>query len=523
MNQPHPQSIAMSHRTVFFALLLAAQSVVAQTILVAPYLQPGNGSSLAGTDEKVLAWVTDQVPGDFTVEYATGSAAMKQATAQRVQLDFGLPKVKPPATPTPKPGATPLSDAATDLDELKQQVVRDSAVRTPEKEQHYFTYHATLEGLPFDSAVKYRVRLGAKVVREGTFKTRASVGKPIRFVAVGDLANGKPPQNGIAWQIAQQQPDFMIALGDIVYPRGRVSEYMHHFWSTYNDVPEPGPKTGAPLLASIPLYPVVGNHDVESGKLPDYPDAFGAYYFFHVPRNGPGLGAWNLPLGKDKVVAAAFREKAGATYPALNVYSWDAGPAHFVALDSSGHVNPADPKLRAWLEADLRASRQPWKIVCFHAPAFHTSREHYTEQKMRLWEPLLEQCGVDIVFAGHVHNYQRSKPLRFTPVGGRDPRGRINGELRVDENFDGVKNTTPDGIIHIVSGGGGASLYSVDFAKTVEALEKEHGANYVPLTAKYVGQHSFSLIDLTATNFTLRQIAITGEEVDRFTITKAQR
>ena len=142
---------------------------------------------------------------------------------------------------------------------------------------------------------------------------------------------------------------------------------------------------------------------------------------------------------------------------------------------------------------------------------------------MRLWEPLFEQCGVDVVFAGHVHNYRRSKPLRFTPGGGRDARGRISGDLRVDENFDGVKNTTPDGIIHIVSGGGGSTLYSVDFAKTVEALRKEHGANYAPLTTKYVGQHSFSLIDLTATNFTLRQIAITGEEVDRFTMTKPQR
>ena len=191
-------------------------------------------------------------------------------------------------------------------------------------------------------------------------------------------------------------------------------------------------------------------------------------------------------------------------------------------MDSSGYVKADDAKLRAWLEADLRGSRQPWKFVCFHAPAFHTSREHYTEQKMRLWEPLLEQCGVDVVFAGHVHNYQRSKPLHFTPVGGRDARGRINGDLRVDEKFDGVKNTTPDGIIHIVSGGGGASLYSVDFAKTVEALKKEHGANYVPLTAKYAGQHSFSLVDLTATMFTLRQIAIGGEEIDRFTISKTR-
>lgn len=153
-------------------------------------------------------------------------------------------------------------------------------------------------------------------------------------------------------------------------------------------------------------------------------------------------------------------------------------------------------------------------------PAGTSKNQIATRQKMRLWEPLFEKCGVDVVFAGHVHNYQRSKPLRFTPVGGRDVRGRINGELRLDERFDGVKNTTPDGVIHIVSGGGGATLYSVDFAKTVDALKKEHGANYTPLTAKYAAQYSFSLVDLTPDTFTLRQITIGGEEIDRFTITK---
>lgn len=492
----------------------------AQTIVVAPYVQPGDGSTFAGADVKTIAWWTDQTPAEFVVEYSAAGGAARVAKIQRTQLDFGLPKRKPTATPAPaKSAAKPLAEVPTNIDDFKKEAVKESAVVAPEKEQHYFSYAAALDGLPFDSTVSYHVRMGDRTVREGTFETRASAEKPIRFVAVGDLANGKPEQNGIAWQIAQQRPDFMIALGDIVYPQGRVGQYMHHFWTTYNDVARPGPKTGAPLFASIPLYPVLGNHDTDS-KLADYPDAWGAYYFFHVPQNGPGLGAWNLPLGTDKAAAENFRTKAGAMYPAMNFYSWDVGAAHFLALDSNGPVKADDPKLLAWIESDLRNSRQRWKFVCMHAPAFHTSREHYTEQKMRLWEPIFEKCGVDVVFAGHVHNYQRSKPLHFTPVGGRDARGRINGELRLDEHFDGVKNTTPDGIIHIVSGGGGATLYSVDFAKTVAALQKEHGANYTPLTEKHVGKHSFSLVEVTPESFTLRQIAIGGEEIDRFTITK---
>jgi len=523
-----------------FLLLVLTSASFAQTVLVAPYLQPGNGATLTGSDTKVIAWVTDQTPGDFVVEYAVGNESFRQVRPERVKLDFGIPKPKPvgatsaatstisaatpaPVTATPIPSTNPLRDAATDADSLAQQIARSSSVAIPEKEQHYFTYHSTLTGLPFDGSVRYRVKLGANVVREGIFHTRASAEKTIRFVAVGDLANGKADQNAIAWQIYQQKPDFMVALGDIVYSDGRVSQYMHHFWPTYNDVTNAGPTTGAPLFGSIPLYPVLGNHDADRAKLPDIPDAFGAFYFFHVPSDGPGIGSWNLPLGRDKAVADAFRVNAGATYPSLNEYSWDYGPAHFVALDSNFYNKVDDPKFLGWLENDLRNTRQPWKFVCYHAPAFQTSREHYTEQKMRLLEPIFEKYGVDVVFAGHVHNYQRSKPLRFTPVGGRDARGRVNGEIHLDEQFDGVTRTKPDGVIHIVSGGGGAGLYSVDLTKTIEALKKEHGANYVPLTEKYNARlHSFSFVVLSPTTLSFRQISKAGEDIDQFTITKTE-
>ena len=232
---------------------------------------------------------------------------------------------------------------------------------------------------------------------------------------------------------------------------------------------------------------------------------------------------WNIPLGKNPKVSAAFRATAGAQYPAMSVYSFDYGPAHFVMLDSNSYTTKSVLKLVPWLEADLKASSQPWKFVCFHAPAFHTSREHFAEQKMRLLEPTFEAGGVDVVFAGHVHNYQRTMPFHFTPgPGGRDPKGRVNGEYQLDETFDGAKDTTPEGVIHIVSGGGGAKLYSVNFEKTVEKLKKDHPGNWVPFTAKYYAEkHSFSVLDLSPTEFSLRQINIEGKEVDQFKITKA--
>jgi len=501
---------------VVFVLLAILPPLQAQRILVSPYVQPGDGSKLTGADVKVIAWVTDPVPADYNVEYGPADGPMQQAKPRRTPLDFAAraPLFGRPPTPAP-------ANPATDLDSLQTQIVRDSAVFVPDAEQHYLSYAATLRNLPFDSTITYRVSRGEKVVRTGTFKTRASAGNPIRFVAVGDLADGGNEQDAIAWQISRQHPNLMIGLGDLVYSQGRVSQYLHHFWSTYNDVAEPGPKTGAPLFASIPFYPVLGNHDVEFTRLPDYPDAFGAFYFFHVPQNGPGVGPWSLPLGRDKQAAESFRAKVGATYPSLNVYSWDDGPAHFLVLDSNNNAKVDDPRLQAWIDNDLHRTQQPWKFVCFHAPGFHSSVEHYPEQKMRLLEPIFEKNGVDLLLSGHVHNYQRTMPFHFKPTNGRDFRGNVKGDFTLDTKFDGITNTVPDGIIQIVSGGGGAMLYGMDFQETVDYLRLAHGGDYVPFTAKCVTTtHSFSLVDLTATTLTFRQISAEGEELDKFVVTK---
>jgi|GEM_PF-146838 len=582
------------NRLVLLAVATAA-SAHAQTVLVKPYIQPGDGATLNVADTRVLTWVTDQKPGTFTVEYGWHGVEMKTAQAARISLDFPkyIPKPKPPTpatapgakpgtpTPTGKPGETApakpaetgtgnttpktgevtkpapavvakpgtatattkpvppapaapkptpipvnppsatFSDVASTLDDLKDKVI-ETFKPIPEREQHYFRYRAVLPELPFDTEVTYRVRLGATVIREGTFKTRATATKPVRFVAVGDLASIRAEQYLIAYQVGLQKPDFLVALGDITYPGGRALQYMDHFWPCYNDVDKASPKTGWPLLATTTLYPVIGNHDADMQRLPDYPDAFSAFFWFSVPKNGPGTGPWNTPLGKDAAIAASFRTHAGPEYPAMSDYSFDYGPAHFLIIDSNSYATKEMDKIAAWMEQDLSSSKQPWKFVCTHQPPFQTSKEHYTEQRLRLFEPMFERCGVDVVFAGHVHNYQRSMPFKFTPnPPKRDPRGRVNGDFTLDQTFDGIKDTTPEGIIHIVSGGGGAKPYATPLEKAVEFLKKEHGANYSAFTSKYyVEKNSFSVIELTPKSFELRQINQDGKEIDHIKITK---
>jgi len=477
-------------RRALFSLLIGITSFArcAQNIEVLPYVQPGDGASLVGTDVKNIIWLTGPTLAEYVVEYGIKGHATRRAKIQRTALDFAQTQMPPRKDP-------PIL----------------------EREQHYLRYTAALTDLPFDAEVEYRVSLNGELIRGGTFQTRASFERPIRFIAVGDLAKGNPIQNAVAYQMYQAKPQFLVALGDIVYPTGRVIQYFNHFWKTYNQPTDSGSTTGAPLMASIPFYPVIGNHDLDS-KMTLYPDSLGAFHFFSVPLNGPGEGPWNPLIPKE--CADKFREMAGPNYPAVSYYSFDSGPAHFLILDS----NSFDlVRLSSWVEKDLTSTKARWKIVCIHSPAFHSSREHYDAQKMRMLVPLLERCGVDLVLAGHLHNYQRSKPMRFEPDAVRKPGSSlINGKFTLDSNFDGVENTRPDGIIHIVCGGGGASLYKGVLEKNAEMFREKFPENWAPYTVKFESErHSFALIDASTTRLELRAMdGITGVEFDKIIITK---
>ncbi len=463
------------------ALLASVVAGFAQTVLVAPYVQPGNGTSLEGKDVKVIAWLTDPKPGEFTVEFGAGQEFDKVAKPVRVALNLSA-------------------------------------------KQQYFKYAATLADLPFNATIRYRVNQGTKLVREGTFLTRKTADQTITFVVVGDTADGKADSKVIAHQMWLAKPEFAIIVGDIVYPRGLVSEYLTNFWPVYNDVKLPGAKTGAPLMQSTPIYAVLGNHDVGATNLARYPDGFGAFYFFHPPLNGPKAPTLATPVGGAPERVAAFKAAAGDTYPSLGIYSFDNGPAHFVCLDGNRQVHPADPALTAWLERDLAESKAAWKFVFFHQPGFHSSSNHYTEQKMRLLSPIFEKHGVDVVFAGHVHNYQRSKPLKFTPdePGKFGIKGTVPGKFTLDEKFDGVKNTAPDGILYLVTGGGGAKLYNTNLNNKPELWQRDK-TTWAPFTVRLISdRHSFTAVSVTPDRCLLRQVDDRNSPIDELQLTKGK-
>jgi hypothetical protein len=160
----------------------------------------------------------------------------------------------------------------------------------------------------------------------------------------------------------------------------------------------------------------------------------------------------------------------------------------------------------------------------FHHPGFSSSREHYEQQQMRLLAPIFEAGKVDVVFNGHVHNYQRSFPLRFVPdrkgtllVGGRDNktmRGRVvTGRWILDKTFDGNKNTTAKGIIYLVTGAGGQELYNPEQENDPDTWQK--------FTDKFISTvHSLTVGEVNGNTAVFRQISAAGKELDSFKITK---
>jgi acid phosphatase type 7 len=446
----------------------------AQTFLIKPYIQPGNTSSLS-REGKIVIWETDSVPGKYSVTYALeGEEKTESATISSTALR--------------------LNNKTTLL------------------------YRAELRKLRFDADYIYTVFLNDSATHKASFKTRTK-GNKTKFAVIGDFAHGSQGQLMIANHFAKRTPDLVVTTGDNVYQRGLRSEYLKKLFPYYND--------SVMIMDRIPIYMVVGNHDVSSNNLDTNPDGLAYFYYGDVPINGP-IPAIPFPLEGRNEIQNAFRKTTKPRFPGMLNYSFDHGNVHFVCLDANHYVNPLDIELLSWLRDDLQGSKADWKLVFFHQPAFNSSRAHYDDQYMRLLAPVFEQLKVDLVINGHVHNYQRTVPLKFAPQTSTDGKqyvvskeGRVDGKFTLDIDFDGRKDTTPNGIIYIVTGAGGAPLYDGLQSNQPETWKHDPPSNWVPFTQKLIANvFSYTWIETDGKEFRLEQVDHEGNVIDEIRITK---
>lgn len=198
-----------------------------------------------------------------------------------------------------------------------------------------------------------------------------------RLAIFGDSGRGLPGQGLVAKQIAKYDPSLIVHVGDIVYPRGRESEYLKYHFPVYGGVLSKTPSVAAP-----------GNHDTAFRDLKAYPDGLAYYKLWHLPNlkqpwsKGPGC------------------------------FGFAYGDAYWVILDSNPYINWKAAGPQNWLKQELaKGSKFKWRFVAFHHPPFHSSDKKKDELHMKAVVPLFEQARVTAVFNGHVHNYQHTKPI----------------------------------------------------------------------------------------------------------------
>jgi len=211
-----------------------------------------------------------------------------------------------------------------------------------------------------------------------TARTLPPAGAPLRFAVFGDSGMATIGQKKVAKLLQRLAPDLVLFVGDVVYPTGRDKDLDKKYFDIYGRT-----------LARVPVFPAVGNHD------------------------------YGNAVKSAKIGEARFRDGYAAVFRRPKYYSFDAGPAHFVSLDTNeaAPIAAAEPigfdsAQRRWLEKDLAASKARWKIVFMHVPLFSTYAEHGDNALLRAsLQNIFEKNLVDAVFAGHDHLYQRSKRM----------------------------------------------------------------------------------------------------------------
>jgi hypothetical protein len=237
-----------------------------------------------------------------------------------------------------------------------------------------------------DTTYHYRLSIGGDLTADHTFTTFGS--DTFTFIVYGDTQEQLPMftqlerHKIVADRIAAENDvSFILHCGDLVGDVANPEEWSRFFQATRS------------ALAETPIYPVLGNHEKNSTN---YYDIF-------------GVSEW---------------------------YSFNCSNAHFTMLDSNSFTSiQAD-----WLAQDLN-DYADWKFAAFHHPPYSSANDHWGGwlDLRTTWEPAFVANGVNAVFNGHVHAYERyyENNIHYAILGiGGGP-----SYMLAEEKIDGYRNS----------------------------------------------------------------------------------
>jgi hypothetical protein len=150
-------------------------------------------------------------------------------------------------------------------------------------------------------------------------------------------------------------------------------------------------------------------------------------------------------------------------------YSFDMYNVHITIIDPFIDYAPSSVQYQ-FIEQDLRnAYSNPnidWRFVVETTPIYTSPSQHPGNSTIRdIYNPLFDKYGVDLVFTSDNHNYQRTFPLKYNDEDGDSS----NNPIIVDSNQnnyhhlinDDDNNNNKNGVIYLITGTGGRSLYEI--------------------------------------------------------------
>jgi hypothetical protein len=194
----------------------------------------------------------------------------------------------------------------------------------------------------------------------------------LSFAVIGDTGTGEEAQFAIAKRMVEAREktpfDFVIMLGDNIYGDGNPRLFKPRFEEPYK----------ALLGAGVKFYAALGNHDAPNATA-------------QIKYEGFNMG--------------------GQRY-----YSFVKGDGliEFFVLDTNETRTAVLPKEQlTWLEQALSKSTAKWKVAYFHHAIYASGKMHKSYLPLRAQiEPLFVKYGVNAVFSGHFHVYERLKPQK---------------------------------------------------------------------------------------------------------------
>lgn len=283
--------------------------------------------------------------------------------------------------------------------------------------------------LPIANAQKPSANHGSTAPTSAVKLTLPNKDNSVRFVVIGDTGTGTEQQHELALVMMRYRQafpfEFVLMMGDNMYGSEKTVDYKKKFEDVYR-----------PLLdQKVKFYASLGNHDESNQRF---------YEFFNMD---------------------------GQEY-----YRFTKGNVSFYSLNS----NYMDKKQIDWLNDKLTADTSEWKVAYFHHPPYSSGAAHGSDTKLReIVEPIFLQKGVQVVFAGHEHFYERIKPQK--------------------------------GIYYFISGSGG-KLRKGDVKKGSALTDKAFDRDM-----------SFMLIEVAGDQMHFQVISRTGETVDSGVIARAKR